>query len=311
MMNLVFSFMLDAVIGDPYSFPHPVKYIGKYISNFEYRVRGIKPDKKQLKHLYGPLLWFTAVIMAYVITDMVLKLSAMVSIYLYHIVNIVLLWTTIAPKCLSKEGAKIYKPLKEGNLELARERVSYLVSRDTKDMDRDDICRAAIETILENTSDGVIAPMFFAAVGGAPLAMAYKAVNTLDSMVGYKNEKYMDFGFFSAKADDLFNLVPARLSGILIIISSFILGYDYKGAARIFLRDRKNHKSPNSAHPEAAGAGALGIRLGGPTSYFGKISEKPYIGDKKRDTEPEDILKSIKLLYVSAVLFLVFYIIIK
>ena len=307
-MDLFLSFLLDMVIGDPYSFPHPVKFIGKYIKTFEKLARSKNPSNKKLRYFWGPLLCISTILIVFMVTYGILKIAHNINIYLYHLINILILWTTIAPKCLSDEGYKVYKPLKEEDISKARERISYLVSRDTKELDKEGICKATIETILENTSDGVIAPLFFAIIGGAPLAMAYKAVNTLDSMVGYKNEKYMDLGLFSAKVDDLFNLIPARISGILIIISSFFLRYDTKGAFHIFIRDRKNHKSPNSAHPEAAGAGALGVRLGGPTSYFGKILEKPYIGDKKKELEAYDIIKSIKLLYVSTILIMVIYI---
>lgn len=298
------AFLLDCIVGDPYWFPHPVRFIGKYINLFNKFIFMKERDGKILKFVWGPLLTVTTVIITYLITKGFLDLSYYLDKNIYYVVTVLIIWTTIAPCCLSKEGYKVYKPLKSGKIEIARKRLSFLVSRDTKNLNQDSIARATVETILENLSDGVIAPLFYCLIGGAPLAMAYKAINTLDSMVGYRNEKFENLGFFSAKTDDFFNLVPARLSGVLLIISAFICGYDFKGALKVFKRDRLNHKSPNSAHPEAAGAGALGIRLGGPNYYFGKVVNKPYIGDEKRTIESIDILRSIKLIYASTIIML-------
>ena len=181
------------------------------------------------------------------------------------------------------------------------------MSRDTGTMDEKMIIRSTMETISENTVDGIVAPMFYMFIGGLPLGMTYKAINTLDSMVGYKNEKYMEFGKFSAKVDDVANFIPARITGIFIIIVSFILHYDYKNSFKIFFRDRKNHSSPNSAHAEASVAGALGVQFGGRVSYFGKETEKPTIGDKIKDFELEDIKKNIKIMYVTSFLSLVIF----
>ena len=169
------------------------------------------------------------------------------------------------------------------------------------------IIRSTMETISENTVDGIVAPMFYMFLGGMPLAMAYKAINTLDSMVGYKNEKYMEFGKFSAKVDDVANFIPARITGILIVLASMILGYDYKNSLKIFIRDRKNHSSPNSAHSEASVAGALGVQFGGKVSYFGKETDKPTIGDKTKEFELEDIRKNIRIMYVTSFLSLVIF----
>lgn len=184
------------------------------------------------------------------------------------------------------------KTLESGDIEKARHQLSYIVGRDTASLDETSIVRAVIETVAENMSDGIIAPILFAGLGGAPLAMAYKAVNTCDSMFGYKNEKYLEFGFVSAKMDDLFNYIPARLTGYLIIIASFILGLDYKQSYQIYQRDRYNHTSPNSAHPEAAVAGALGIKLGGANYYFSKLVEKPTIGDETKAIEMKDLYQT-------------------
>lgn len=301
-MDIVIAFLIDCILGDPYNFPHPVRFIGKYIKLFENKVFNKTRTKIELKYFYGVLLTISTVGLTFILTVLILQIAKSINIYLFYILNIIILWTTIAPKCLAQEGYKVYKPLKDDNIELARNRISFLVSRDTENLSKSQICRATVETILENISDGVIAPLFYSFIGGAPLAMAYKAVNTLDSMVGYRNDKYENLGFFSAKLDDCLNFIPSRLSGILIIISAFCLKYDYRNALKIFIRDRKKHESPNSAHPESAGAGALDIQLGGATSYFGEIHNKPYIGDNIKQIMPNDILKSIKLLYISTII---------
>lgn len=307
MIDIWIAFALDCILGDPYNFPHPVRFIGKYIAFIEGVVTRRKRTKRSLRYVWGPLLTISTVALTLSVIFTILKLASSINTYLYHILNVIFLWTSIAPCCLSKEGYKVYKPLREGNIREARERVSYLVSRDVRNLNEEGITRAAVETILENISDGIIAPLFYAFLGGAPLALAYKAVNTLDSMVGYRNEKYEDLGFFSAKVDDLVNFIPARLSGFLISISALTLGYNFKNSIRIFFRDRLNHKSPNSAHPEASGAGALGIRLGGPNLYFGKMIDKPYIGDELQGIKSEHIIHSIKLLYGATIIFLGIY----
>ncbi|MGL5578855.1 MAG: adenosylcobinamide-phosphate synthase CbiB, partial [Fusobacteriaceae bacterium] len=232
--------------------------------------------------------------------------------------EILLLYTTLATRCLGDEGKRVYGILEKDDIALARKELSYLVSRDTASLDENQIIRGTLETISENSVDGVIAPMFYAflgsfiSVGGVslalPLAMTYKAVNTLDSMVGYKNERYMDFGMCSAKFDDLLNFIPARLAGVFFIpVAGMFLRMDYKSAWRIFFRDRMNHSSPNSGNPESAFAGALGIQFGGITSYFGEIFEKPTIGDKVRDLTREDIKRCCNLLYGSSAVALLFF----
>ena len=218
------------------------------------------------------------------------------------IIEGILLYFCISSKGLKVEGLKVIKVLESGDIEGARKQLSYIVGRDTEALDEEGIIRAVIETVAENTSDGIIAPLLFGALGGAPLAMTYKAVNTCDSMFGYKNDKYIDFGLVSAKMDDLFNYIPARLTGYLVIFAAFILGLDYKNSYRIYKRDRYNHTSPNSAHPESAVAGALGIRLGGANYYFGKIVEKPTIGDKNKVIEISDLYKTNNILLVVTLL---------
>lgn len=309
-MDIILAFLLDCVLGDPYNFPHPVKFIGKYIKFFENKVFKKVHSDKELKYKYGFILLVTTCLIVYGSTFVILFVAKSINIYLFYILNIILLWTSIAPKCLANEAYKVYKELVNKNIDEARKKISYLVSRDTKELDFQSIAKATIETVFENTSDGIIAPLFFAAIGGTPLAMCYKAVSTLDSMVGYHNQKYEHFGFFSAKADDILNFIPARVSGLLIVVSSVFLNYDYKSSWEIFLRDRKNHKSSNSAHPEAAGAGALGIQLGGATSYFGKVTNKPYIGNLIKEIEATDIIKSIKLMYTSTIIWILILVLI-
>ncbi len=302
-MDIMLAFLLDCILGDPYSFPHPVKFIGKYIKFFEIKVFAKKHTDTELKK-YGFILLITTCLISYFVCIVILSIAKNVNMFLFHILNIILLWTAIAPKCLAYETYKVYKELINNNINGARKKISYLVSRDTENLNFQSISKATIETVFENTSDGIIAPLFFYAIGGVPAAICYKAVSTLDSMVGYHNQKYEYFGFFSAKADDLLNFIPARISGLLIIISSVFLDYNYKNSWKIFWRDRKNHKSPNSAHPEAAGAGALNIQLGGSTSYFGKIVNKPYIGDSIKSIESFDIIKSITLMYISTIIWI-------
>ena len=292
------AYLLDLIFGDPYWFPHPVRLIGGYINLLEKNIYKFKNKKFWGAFLALVVIGTTAVISYYI---------AKTSEYL----EVFFLYTTLATKSLGAEGIKVYKILKSGDLEKAQKELSYLVSRDTGEMDEVQVVRSTMETIAENSVDGIIAPMFYAFLGSLividgislalPIAMGYKAVNTLDSMVGYKNEKYIDFGMVSAKIDDLFNLIPARLSGILIIpIATFILGMGIKKPLKIFFRDRKNHSSPNSGHPEAAFAGAIGVQFGGKTRYFGKVYEKPTIGDKLKEFEKEDIKKCYKIMFMTS-----------
>jgi adenosylcobinamide-phosphate synthase len=290
---------MDLIIGDPYSFPHPVRYIGKLIKITENKIRKIAKTDKSLK-IGGFVLWFVTVGITYLVTYLIVKLSSFVPGG-FLIANSILIYTTLATKCLKDEAVKIYKVLKSKDIEKSRIQLSYIVGRDTTSLDEGEIIRATVETVAENTVDGIIAPMFYAFIGGAPLAMAYKAINTLDSTVGYKNEKYLNLGFASAKIDDIANYIPARISVLLMTIGSLILGYDYKSCFKISIRDRKNHKSPNCAYPEGAVAGALGVQLGGTNIYFGKEVYKPTIGDKIKKIEIEDIVRTNKIMYATSI----------
>lgn len=294
------AYVLDLIFGDPQNVVHPVQVIGKIISAGEKVLL-----RKKYKFLAGAVLNIFTVSITYTSMYLISK-SVKISVF-FMIIEIYLMYTIFSINSLAREGNRVYRILKEGDIEKARKDLSYLVSRDTETMDEKMIIRSTMETISENTVDGIVAPMFYMFLGGMPLAMAYKAINTLDSMVGYKNEKYMEFGKFSAKVDDVANFIPARITGILIVLASMILGYDYKNSLKIFLRDRKNHSSPNSAHSEASVAGALGVQFGGKVSYFGKEIDKPTIGDKTKEFELEDIRKNIRIMYVTSFLSLVIF----
>ena len=294
------AYILDLIFGDPQNIIHPVQIIGKLISFGEKILL-----KEKYKFLGGAILNLAVLSVTYGVNYIIFRSAKNSGIF--AIIEIYLMYTIFSVNSLAREGNRVYRILKEGNIEKARKDLSYLVSRDTGTMDEKMIIRSTMETISENTVDGIVAPMFYMFIGGLPLGMTYKAVNTLDSMVGYKNEKYMEFGKFSAKVDDVANFIPARITGIFIIIASFILHYDYKNSLKIFFRDRKNHSSPNSGHAEASVAGALGVQFGGRVSYFGKETEKPTIGDKIKDFELEDIKKNIKIMYVTSFLSLVIF----
>ena len=287
LIKIYIAYILDLIFGDPHRIPHPVQIIGKLISFLEKKLINL-PNKK----FYGGVLNIIVLITTFVICYFLQKIA---------IIEIYLMYTVFSTKCLADEGNKVHKILKANNLIKARRELSYLVSRDTENLEKKDIIRSTMETISENTVDGVIAPMFFMFLGGLPLAMVYKAINTMDSMLGYKNEKYKDFGYFSAKIDDAANFIPARITGgILIPVACFFLKYDFKSSIRVYFRDRQNHASPNSAHPESAVAGALGVQFGGKTTYFGKEHDKPVIGDKRKEFQTEDIKKNIRILYVTS-----------
>lgn len=297
-LKIWIAYLLDLILGDPYWFPHPVRFIGKYITFIENKIYSLKNKK-----VWGGVLAFIVILSTVVLSYYIARISEFLEIFF--------LYTTLATKSLGAEGIKVYKILKSGDLQKAQKELSYLVSRDTGEMDEVQVVRSTMETIAENSVDGIIAPMFYTFLGSfilidevsmaLPLAMGYKAVNTLDSMVGYKNDKYIDFGMVSAKVDDFFNFIPARLSGLIIIpIATFLLGMGIKKPLKIFFRDRKNHSSPNSGHPEAVFAGAIGVQFGGKTKYFGKYFEKPTIGDKLKEFQCEDIKKCYKIMFMTS-----------
>ncbi|MEG0371463.1 MAG: adenosylcobinamide-phosphate synthase CbiB [Clostridium sp.] len=295
MIALTIGFILDIIIGDPHNPVHPVRIIGGFSKCLESRFR--KLLRKRLVFA-GALTWIFAVLGTLVVTRTVTNMFYSINFIIGTLVEGIIIYFCISSKGLMVEGLRVINSLRIGNIDKAREQLAYIVGRDTKSLNDIGIIRAVIETVSENMADGIIAPLIFASIGGAPLAMMYKAVNTCDSMFGYKNDKYRDFGYVSAKMDDLFNLIPARITAYLIIVASFILRLDYRGSYRIYKRDRYNHLSPNSAHPEAAVAGSLGVRFGGVNYYFGKPVEKPTIGDDIMVISVDDVDKTNNILMV-------------
>ena len=299
MKELTIGFLLDLLIGDPQNPYHPIRFIGNLCSSLEKFFRKIL--KNYLK-IAGLLTWIFSIAIVYIISFIILKLSFSISYILGILISGIMIYFTISTKALKVEGLKVIKLLLKDDIEAARKQLSYIVGRDTASLDKEGILRAVVETIAENMSDGVVAPIFYSGLFGAPFAFVYKAVNTMDSMFGYKNDKYIDFGYFPAKLDDVFNYIPARITGYLIIIASFILKLDYKNSYKIYSRDKNNHSSPNSAHPEAAVAGTLGLKLGGGNYYFGKLVEKPTIGDVIKGIDITDVYKTNRILYLVATL---------
>ncbi len=302
-IDLLAAVVLDWIFGDPGWFPHPVIYIGKLISCLEKKGRKICKTNGSLK-AFGGLIVLTVGAVSF-IAPFVLLVILRRHLILYNLVNTFIICTTISAKCLSVEAKKVYFALKEKNIEKARLKLSYIVGRDTSNLSSGDIIRADVETVAENTSDGVIAPLIYAAVFGAPLAMLYKGINTMDSMLGYMNERYRYIGFFPAKIDDVFNFVPARITGVLMCIMSFTVRGNPVKTFKIMIRDRRNHKSPNCAYPESAAAGALGVQLGGTNIYFGEEVYKPTIGDKLVELNFEHIKYCIDLMYFTEVLMMI------
>ncbi|MGD8399740.1 MAG: adenosylcobinamide-phosphate synthase CbiB [Bacillota bacterium] len=296
MISIWLALLSDLLLGDPKWFPHPVRLIGKYIAAFERQVRRWRFNPAGLR-ISGICLTVTTVGLAWFIVWGILTWCARVNWWLYQVVNIGFLWTCLAPRCLAREAAQIARTLRDGEIGLARCQLAMIVGRDTENLDESGIIRAVVETVAENTSDGVIAPLFYMFLGGAPLAMAYKAVNTLDSTVGYKKAFYRYFGWCAAKCDDAANFVPARLTAALLWLAAWFLRLDYRNCARIIRRDRHNHLSPNAAYPEAAVAGALGVRLGGANYYFGELTPKPTLGDPLAPLQIEHIRATNRLMY--------------
>ena len=307
-MSILIGFILDCIFGDPYNFPHPVRLIGKLILNLEKLMRKLFPEKL---YIGGILMSLLVMLVSTAVPFLILLLCYKINIILGITAESVMCWYLIAPKCLKTESMKVYKAVAENNIDKSRKAVSMIVGRDTERLDFDGIIKATVETVAENTSDGVTAPIFYMAFGGAVLGFFYKSANTMDSMVGYRNEKYKDFGRFSAKLDDVLNYIPSRLTAILMIISAYILKYDGKSAYKIWKRDRLKHASPNSAQTESVCAGALNIRLAGDAYYFGKLHKKPYIGDNTRPVEKDDIIRANKLMYMTTVLMLILSVIFR
>lgn len=301
------GFILDFLFGDPVWLWHPVRLIGAWISFLEKKARNLCGDHDKKLLVSGVILCFLVCLPAFGLPWLLLCAADYVHPVLRFLLESFWCYQLLAAKSLKQESRKVYFELKKGDLPKARKAVSMIVGRDTDRLDEEGVTKAAVETVAENTSDGVTAPLLFMMAGGAPLGFLYKAVNTMDSMIGYKDEKYMYLGRAAAKLDDILNYIPSRISAVLMIISAWLLGMNGKGAARIYRRDRRNHASPNSAQTEAVCAGALGIQLAGDAFYFGKRYKKKQIGDNLRPVEAEDIIRAGRLLYGTAILsFLLF-----
>ena len=290
--------ILDWLLGDPYWLPHPIRGIGWLINRLESAVKGFRINQKW----QGFILWIGVVGASYITGLIILKGLALVHPYARMVGEILMIYTCLAARCLDQETRKVMVELKRDNLKEGRRLLNYLVGRETDDLSREEVIRASVETVAENTVDGLISPLVYAFIGGGGLALAYKAVNTLDSMVGYKNQQYRELGWASARLDDLFNYIPARLTGLLIPVAAFFYNGQLVSGLKIMVRDRRNSSSPNAGYPEAAVAGSLRIQLGGPSYYFGQLVEKPTIGDPDRRLKPEHILDSIRLMYLTQIL---------
>lgn len=303
-LALTIGYVLDLIIGDPHSLPHPIRLIGRFIGFIEEKTY---EDKKSA----GFKLVLLVVLSVILSTTLVLYLSYKFNYSIGTIVEAIFTFYCLATKSLKDESNAVVIALNNNGIIEARKSLSMIVGRDTNNLGEEEILKAAVETVAENTSDGVIAPLIYLSIGGPILGMAYKAINTMDSMVGYKNDRYTNYGFFAAKIDDVANFLPSRICAILIIIATYILGifdkksYDGFRAFTIWKRDRLCHKSPNSAQSEAAYAGALGLRLAGGAYYFGKYIDKPYIGDAIKSIERSDVAKAHRLLYATSILCIV------
>lgn len=305
-MEVIAAYFLDLMLGDPQGYPHPVRLMGKLISFLESSIRKIAKTAKQ-ERIAGYFLCTIVVFTSYISGYFIIYIVKEINVYLGKILDMFLIYTCLATNDLAKSAMKVYNPLKKDKIVEARKMLSFIVSRDTENLGYSDIIRGVVETVAENISDGIIGPLFYAFIGGAPLALAYKASSTLDSMVGYKNERYLDIGYASAKLDDILNFLPARITGLLIVASAFLLRYDYKNSFRILKRDRLKHESPNSAHGEAAVAGALNVELGGLNYYFGKPELKPKLGDGKEALELNHIKDTVKIMYMTSFLGLILF----
>lgn len=299
---LIIGFGIDLIVGDPHGFPHPVVLIGKLIDVLERGLRKVFPKTASGEKIVGALIWALVVLTSSLVPVLILWLCHGISPWLRLGIESIMCWQILATKSLRDESMKVYHALESGDIDKSRYAVSMIVGRDTAALDDAGVTRAAVETVAENTSDGVVAPLIFLAIGGAPLGFFYKAVNTMDSMLGYVEPPYKNIGLVPAKMDDAVNFIPARISALLMLVAGGILRLDVKNGWKIFCRDRFNHASPNSAQTESVCAGLLGLRLAGDAWYHGVLHKKKYIGDALREIEHEDIPRVGRLLYVTAML---------
>ena len=302
LVALIIGFGIDLVVGDPHGFPHPVILIGKLIDALEHGLRKMLPKTASGEKVAGALLWLVVVLVSSLFPALLLWFCHSVSPWLRLGVESIMCWQILATKSLRDESMKVYRALESGDIMKSRYAVSMVVGRDTAELDDAGVTRAAVETVAENTSDGIVAPLIFLAIGGAPFGFFYKAVNTMDSMLGYVEPPYKNIGLVPAKMDDIVNFIPARISALLMLMAGGLLRLNVKNGWKIFCRDRFNHASPNSAQTESVCAGLLGLRLAGDAWYHGVLHKKKYIGDALREIEHEDIPRAGRLMYVTALL---------
>ena len=299
---LMAGFVLDLVFGDPKWMYHPVIFIGKTISFLEKNIRKILPKTPTAELIGGGVLVLFTLVVSGGVPWIILYATGLIHPALQWAAGAFMCYQLLAVKCLRDESMKVYNALKSGTIEDGRRAVSMIVGRDTQALDEKGVVKAAVETVAENFSDGVLAPMFYMLIGGPVLMFIYKGINTMDSMVGYKNDRFLYFGRCAAKLDDVANYIPSRIAGLMLILAAYIGPFSGKDAWRIFLRDRRKHASPNSAQTESAAAGALQIQLAGNAYYFGKLHEKQFIGDPIREIEMDDIKRMNNLMYIASTL---------
>lgn len=298
---LVFAYLADMIFGDPEGLPHPVRWIGRAIMRLEAVLRGFASTPSG-ERAAGAVLVVMVAGGVWAVSAAALYFAYIYSMPVFYALSTYIVWTSLCVGSLRKEACSVVRAFEEKGIVEARSRLSRIVGRDTSDLTPDGVMRGAVETVAENSSDGIVAPLFYLAIGGPALMIAYKAVNTLDSMVGYKNERYLNFGWASARLDDVANFIPARISGVLIALSAFFLGYNSLGSFRVMFKDGRNHPSPNSGVSEAAMAGALGVKLGGPSYYGGKYCGKPYIGGQGASADASSVKASIRVMSATALL---------
>lgn len=298
---------MDLIFGDPHWLPHPICLIGNMIGFLERNLCKLLAPNPTALLAGGALMVIIVLVVSFAVPYYILQLAEAVSPWLRFGLETIMFYQIFATKCLRDESMKVFTALDNNDLADARVKLSWIVGRDTKNLSAEEVTKGAVETVAENTADGIIAPMLYMFLGGAPLAFLYKGINTMDSMVGYKNDKYLYFGRCAAKLDDLANLIPARIAGLVMIIAAFLVGLNGPGAWKIFWRDRYHHLSPNSAMTESVTAGALNIQLGGDHYYFGKLVHKETIGDDIRPVCPQDIMQANRLLYMTAVVSLILF----
>ncbi len=300
-LDYISGYFLDLLFGDPDFLPHPVRAIGKLIEVLVARFQ--KDSSKRLQGIVaGAVVWLTTVSVTGFVVALMLSAAAGLGKICFHLLSIYLVYAVLATRCLHAESHKVFYFLESSDIIAARASLKNIVTRDTENMSEESVLRALLETVSENIVDGIGSPLFYLVVGGPPIAWMYKASNTLDSMIGYKTTKYLYLGKFSARADDLLNYVPARITGLFMLLSSALLRYDWKNGLKTWLRDARKHSSPNAGIPEAILAGSLGIQLGGVGSYFGKTVSKPTLGDPQTTIKTVHYKKAIKLLYLTSLL---------